>query len=120
MLTQDTLIKVLHEAQQAADVCTRFCVVGGEIDEERYKLHHNGLGSSDTSVQIIHAPAVLGLYEVGLKPKLQEWIASCHKRAPLDLNETAVAGFVLAGAGDDGRLIWSQDDEQTTYESSAD
>ncbi len=123
MLTKDQLANALTEAKKAAE-CGKWCVVGSEIEEGHYKVWHQGIRDAD--VQIIYAPAVLGLYEVGLKPKLQEWIVSLHKRVAHDLNETAVAGFATGGvvwthqrAQREG-IAWLGESDERPYATSAD
>ena len=68
MLTTDELRIVLKQARREADICTRFCSVGGTCDEASYTIHHNGLGPSDTGEQWVYANWVLKLPEYQLLP----------------------------------------------------
>ena len=86
MLTADELTRAIKQAQREAAVCTRFCVVGGERRKSGYALYHNGLGSSDTSEQIVSDEVVLRLPEEGLPPWLVPWLVATHKRQRFDLN----------------------------------
>jgi len=86
MLTADELNRAVKQAQQKAAVCTRFCVVGGECRTSGYALYHNGLGSSDTSEQLVSGEAVLRLPEEHLVPWLVPWLVATHKRRRFDFN----------------------------------
>jgi len=87
MLTSDELSQTVKQAQRDAAVCTRFCVVGGECRGSTYVLHHNGLGSSDTSEQQVYAKEILRLSEPQLILWLTAWFEATHKRQRFDLNE---------------------------------
>ncbi len=87
MLTADELNRALKQAQQKAAVCKRFCVVGGECRKSGYAIYHNGLGSSDTSAQIVSSEAVLKLPEEHLGPWLVPWLVATHKRQRFYLNQ---------------------------------
>jgi hypothetical protein len=86
MLTSDELNRAILQAQCEAAVCTRFCVVGGERHESTYLLFHNGLGSSDTSEQLVYAGPILKLSELNLVRWLSSWLVATHKRQRFDLN----------------------------------
>jgi hypothetical protein len=86
MLTADELNRAIKRAQREAAVCTRFCVVGGECRRSGYAIFHNGLGSSDTSEQIVSHEAVLRLPEEHLASWLVPWLVATHKRERFDLN----------------------------------
>ncbi len=86
MLTSDELSQTVKQAQRDAAVCTRFCVVGGECRGSTYVLHHNGLGSSDTSEQRVYAKAILKLSEPLLHRWLVAWLVMTHNRQHFDLN----------------------------------
>jgi hypothetical protein len=86
MLTSDELSQAIVQAQREATVCTRFCTVGGERGESGYAIYHNGLGSSDTSKQIVSHEAVLRLSEQQLIRWLVLWLVATHKRQHFDVN----------------------------------
>ncbi len=86
MLTTDELRTVLKQARRDANVCTRFCVVGGTCGKSRYTIHHNGLGSSDTSEQQVYAGWVVDLSEYQLLTWLTAWLVALHDGQPFDLN----------------------------------
>ena len=86
MLTADELNRAIKQAQQKAAVCTRLCIVGGECRKSGYVIYHNGLGSSDTSEQLVFDGAVLGLPEEALVRWLVPWLVATHKRQRFDLN----------------------------------
>lgn len=85
-LKADELAKVLTDAQREVARCTSFCRLGSAVEGGGYSLHHNGIGSSDTSSQVVHAVATLALGEYGLKPKLVAWLTATHDRQGYDLN----------------------------------
>jgi hypothetical protein len=86
MLTTDELRRVIKQARDVADVCTRFCVVRGECDESGYTILHNGLGPSDTREQRVYAAWVLKLPEYQLLPWLTAWHIATRNRQHFDLN----------------------------------
>jgi hypothetical protein len=86
MLTSDELNRTIKRAQREAGVCTRLCGVGGERRESGYAVYHNGLGSSDTSGQIVSDRGVLGLPEEALVRRLVPWLIATHRRQFFDLN----------------------------------
>jgi hypothetical protein len=86
MLTADELNRAIKQARREAAVCTRFCVVGGECGESDYAIYHNGLGSSDTSEQIVSDGAILRLPEESLVDWLVPWLVATHKGRRFDLN----------------------------------
>jgi hypothetical protein len=86
MLTPDELNRAIKQAQHEAAVCTRFCGVGGKHNESGYAIYHNGLGSSDTSEQVVSATAVLRLSEEALVQWLVPWLVATHRRQRYDLN----------------------------------
>ncbi len=86
MLTSDELNRAIMQAQREAAVCTRFCVVGGERRESGYAIYHNGLGSSDTSEQIVSDAATLKAPEEYLAPWLVPWLVATHRRQRFDLS----------------------------------
>jgi hypothetical protein len=87
MLTSDELNRAIMQAQRQATVCRWFCVVGGECRRSGYMLYHNGLGSSDTSEQIVADAGVLRLAEQHLSRWLVPWLVATHKRQRFDLND---------------------------------
>jgi hypothetical protein len=86
MLTTDALRNAIEQAQGDADVCTRFCAVGGTCGESVYRIHHNGVGSSDTREHQVSAGWVLKLSEDQLRPWLTAWLTATHDGQPFDLN----------------------------------
>jgi hypothetical protein len=86
MLTTDELRNAIEQAQCDADICTRFCAVGGTCGESVYMIHHNGVGSSDTREQRVYAGWVLTLSEDQLRPWLTAWLIATHEGQPFDLN----------------------------------
>ena len=86
MLTTDQLRSVIKQARRDADVCTRFCVVGGECGESGYTIHHNGLGPADTGEQRVFDGWVLRLPEHHLAPWLTAWLIATHSGQHFDLN----------------------------------
>jgi hypothetical protein len=86
MLTTDELGIAIKHAQRAAGVCTRFCAVGGTCGESGYRIHHNGLGSSDTSEQQMFEGWILELPEDLLILWLAAWLRATHKGRRFDLN----------------------------------
>ena len=86
MLTTDELRTMLKRAQRDADVCTRFCSVGGTCDEAGYTIHHNGLGPADTGKQRVYAEWALRLPEYQLLPWLTAWLVATHNGRDFDLN----------------------------------
>jgi len=86
MLTDGELRSVIQQAQHDADLCTRFCSVGGRSGESGYTIHHNGLGLSDTGEQQVSAGWVLKLPEDQLLPWLTAWLIAMHNRQHFDLN----------------------------------
>jgi hypothetical protein len=91
MLTTDELRIVIEQAQRAANVCTRFCVVGGQCGESTYTIHHNGLGPSDTGEQRVSAGWVLKQPEYQLKLWLTAWLIATHHGQHFDLNSRPLA-----------------------------
>ena len=86
MLTADELHRALKHAGYEAAVCTRFCAVGGACRASGYAIHHNGLGSSDTSEQLVSDEMVLRLPEEALAHWLARWLVATHRRQRFDLN----------------------------------
>jgi len=86
MLMSDELNRAIEQAQLTAAVCTRWCAVGGECRRSGYLIYHNGLGSSDTSEQLVADKGVLRLSEWELSRWLIPWLVATHKRQRFDLN----------------------------------
>jgi hypothetical protein len=86
MLAADELNRAIKQAQRKAAVCTRFCVVGGECRQSGYAIYHNGLGSLDTSEQIVSDATILRLPEESLAHWLAPWLVATHRRKRFDLN----------------------------------
>ena len=86
MLTTSELHALIKQAQYDADLCTRFCSVGGRCGESGYTIHHNGLGPSDTGEQRVSARWVLSLPEYQLLPWLTAWLIATHNTQHFDLN----------------------------------
>ena len=91
MLMSGELNRAIEHAQRMATVCTRLCVVGGECRTSGYAIYHNGLGSSDTSEQLVADKGVLRLSESELSLWLVPWLVATHKRQRFDLN----VGYLL-------------------------
>ena len=86
MLTADELNRAIKQAGYEAAVCTRFCSVGGECRASGYAIYHNGLGSSDTSEQLVSDRTALRLPEEALAHWLAHWLIATHRRQRFDLN----------------------------------
>lgn len=89
MLSHQDLTIAIKHAQGIADCChPHFCVVGAQvnINSPTISVWHNGIGSSDTDSQVVHATAILNYPQDRLAEHISKWITALHHRDRVDLN----------------------------------
>lgn len=89
MLTEQALNECLQEADQVAGVCHRkWCRYGATVEDKTIRVHHNGIGASDSDDTVIYSATALALSPSQMSGRFKAWLESLHdpRAKHIDLN----------------------------------